>query len=120
MDPYNPLSYRPISLISIPCKIYADVLNMRLSTWLEENELLAEEQNGFRKKRSCLDHIYSLISVIKNRKLKRQQTYVCFIDAKKALIVSIGIYHGSNWPNLEFNVLFSRQSNRCMKQHEAL
>ena len=84
MDPYNPLSYRPISLISIPCKIYADVLNMRLSTWLEENELLAEEQNGFRKKRSCMDHIYSLISVIKNRKLKRQQTYVCFIDAKKA------------------------------------
>ncbi|KAK3096021.1 hypothetical protein FSP39_022028 [Pinctada imbricata] len=84
MDSYNPLSYRPISLISIPCKIYADILNVRLSTWLEENELLVEEQNGFRKKWSCLDHIYSLTSVIKNRKLKRQQTFVCFIDAKKA------------------------------------
>ena len=94
---------------------------MRLSTWLEENELPAEEQNGFRKKRSCMDHIYSLISVIKNRKLKRQQTYVCFIDAKKAfdsvhkgfIVVQIG----QTW---EFKVLFWRQSNRCMKQQEAL
>ncbi|KAK3107434.1 hypothetical protein FSP39_014542 [Pinctada imbricata] len=83
-DPLIPLSYRPISLISVPCKIYADVLNNRLTNWLEENELLAEEQNGFRKQRSCIDHIYALTSIIKNRKIRRKQTFVCFIDAKKA------------------------------------
>ena len=30
-DPRNPLSYRGVTLISIPCKIYADILYVRLS-----------------------------------------------------------------------------------------
>ena len=33
-DPLDPLNFRPISLISVPCKIYADILNKRLSSWL--------------------------------------------------------------------------------------
>lgn len=83
-DPRDPLGYRGIALISIPCKIYAHVLNQRLITWLEENQLLAEEQNGFRKNRSCVDHLYTLTNVIKNRKIAKMSTYVCFIDMKKA------------------------------------
>ncbi|CAC5406288.1 unnamed protein product [Mytilus coruscus] len=75
MDPLNPLEYRPISIISIPCKIYADILNKRLNFWLEQNDILAEEQNGFRKNRSCLDHLYVLQSIIKNRKLKKKDTF---------------------------------------------
>ena len=68
----------------MPCKIYADILNQRLSSWLESNSLLAEEQNGFRKERSCIDHLYSLTSIVRNRKLNRKSTFVCFTDAKKA------------------------------------
>jgi len=83
-DPHDPKTYRGISLISIPCKVYCDVINARLSEWCEKNDILAEEQNGFRKKRSCLEHIYSLCSVIKNRKNAKQSTYCCFIDMKKA------------------------------------
>lgn len=83
-DPRDPLSYRGITLISIPCKIYADILNIRLSKWIERNEYLVEEQNGFRRNRSCMEHIYSLYTVINKRKLNRLSTYVCFVDAKKA------------------------------------
>jgi hypothetical protein len=36
MDPLNPLEYRPISLISIPCKICVDILNKRLTKWLDK------------------------------------------------------------------------------------
>ena len=83
-DPRNPLCYRGICLISIPCKIYADVLNQRLSNWIENNNIVEDEQNGFRQKRSCLEHIYALYSVINKRKQEKQSTYICFVDAKKA------------------------------------
>ncbi len=79
-----PLNYRGITLISVPCKIYCDILNRRLVKWLEENQVIVDEQNGYRKKRSCEDHLYSLYSVINNRKLAKQSTYVCFVDAAKA------------------------------------
>ena len=45
-DPRDPLSYRGITLISIPCKIYSDILNIRLSKWIEANDILTDEQNG--------------------------------------------------------------------------
>ena len=83
-DPRDPLGYRGISLISVPCKVFADVLNQRLIKWLESNDILVEEQNGFRRDRSCLDHLYTLTNVIKNRKNAKKSSYVCFIDMKKA------------------------------------
>lgn len=84
-DPHDPLSYRGITLISIPCKIYANILNIRLSKWIELNNILVDEQNGFRKNRSCMEHIYTLYTVINKRKLAKLPTYACFVDAKKAL-----------------------------------
>ena len=41
-------------------------------------------QNGFRKGRSCFDHVYTLHTIINNRKAKAKNTFVCFVDAKKA------------------------------------
>ena len=83
-DPRNPLAYRPITLISIPCKVYAQILNARLEKWLETNDILCDEQNGFRKERNCLDHIYLLHSILSNRKMSKKDTFVCFVDVKKA------------------------------------
>ena len=83
-DARNPLSYRGISLVSVPYKIYADILNQRLTKWFETNKLLVDEQNGFRKNRSCAEHIYSLYTIINNRKLSRQSTFVGFVDFHKA------------------------------------
>ena len=44
-DPREPLNYRGISLLCVPYKIYADILNHRLSKWLETNDILADEHN---------------------------------------------------------------------------
>jgi len=52
-DDRQPLNYRGITLMSVPCKIYCYILNQRLSTWLEHNDILCDEQNGFRSGRSC-------------------------------------------------------------------
>ena len=83
-DPRVPLNYRGITLISVPCKIYCDVLNRRLSAWLELNNVLVDEQNGFRSKRSCLDHLHTLYTIVNNRKRCKKETFACFIDATKA------------------------------------
>ena len=79
-----PGNYRGIALISVPCKIYCDILNKRMSKWLEENSELVDEQNGYRKDRNCIDQLYVLNSIIEKRIKSKQNTFVSFIDMRKA------------------------------------
>ena len=83
-DPRDPLCYRGLCLISIPCKVYADIMKVRFSQWVDESKVVIDEQNGFRRNRSCLEHIYPRYAVINKRKQQKQSTFVCFVDAKKA------------------------------------
>ena len=77
-------NYRGISLLPHIYKIYTGLLNQRLTVYLESNGLMADEQNGFRKGRACIDHIYTLTTIIKNRKLANKSTFCCFVDMAKA------------------------------------
>ena len=43
-----------------------------------------EGQNCFRKHRSCLDHIYTLHNIVRNRKQLRKNTFACFVNYSKA------------------------------------
>ena len=83
-DPRVPLHYRGISLLCCSAKLYSSLLNHRLSTYLDD--ILVDAQNGFRKKRSCADHVFALNSIIKNRMEENLDTFTAFIDLKKALI----------------------------------
>ena len=83
-DPRLPLSYRGISLVSCVYKLYSSLLNHRLVDHLERTGLLVDEQNGFRKNRACIDHIYAVTSIIRARIKQNMSTFVCFIDFKKA------------------------------------
>jgi len=83
-DPLVPLNYRGITLISCVAKIYSSLLNNRLTQYCNDNDLLADEQNGFRAKRSCEDHIFSLTTVVQNRLNDGKPTYCAFIDLEKA------------------------------------
>ena len=64
--------------------MYSSLFNNRVVKHCDINDLLVDEQNGFRKDRSCLDHIFSLSSVIKNRMCNNLPTFCAFIDLKKA------------------------------------
>ncbi|CAC5391004.1 unnamed protein product [Mytilus coruscus] len=72
-DDRNPMNYRGITLVSVPCKIYCNILNTRLSSWLENNEILCDEQNGFRRNRSCKEHIQPLHSILNDQKYLENQ-----------------------------------------------
>ena len=65
-------------------KVYSSILNSKLSAYLEENNILVDEQNGFRKSRSCEDHAFVLSSIIDYRKSEGSSTYAAFIDLSKA------------------------------------
>ena len=78
-DKRIPLNYRGISLLSCVSKLYSSFLNKRVTSYLEGNEILADEQNGFRSGRSCEDHIFTLNSIIKNN----ASVFTAFIDLKK-------------------------------------
>ncbi len=80
----EPSNYRGISLTCAMYKVYCGVLNNRLVTWAEINGLITDEQTGFRRRGSTLDHLSSLTSIIETRKFKRLDTYVAFIDFSKA------------------------------------
>ena len=53
-------------------------------SYVEQNDILAEEQNGFRSNRACIDHIYTLCTILRHRKALGLSTYCCFIDFRRA------------------------------------
>ncbi|CAG2255049.1 unnamed protein product [Mytilus edulis] len=56
-DPHDPMSYRGITLAPSSYKLYCGVLNARLTSKLDDLDCLNDEQNGFRKDRSTIDHL---------------------------------------------------------------
>ena len=80
----DPNGYRGISLLSAVYKVFCTVLRMRLELYLEGNQLLCEEQNGFRKERSCIDNIM-MLTMIGRKIIKRKGSmFGDRIDLKKA------------------------------------
>ena len=83
-DPRDPLNNRCITIMCCIAKVYSTLLNTRLQKFLEDNSILVDEQNGFRASRSCIDHIFSLVTILRNRKSQGKSTFLSFIDFKKA------------------------------------
>ncbi len=82
-DRREPLNYRGITLSSCVYRLYCSILNCRIGIWAEENDLI-DEQNGFRKGRSCQDHLSSTTSIIETGRQANRLTYVASVDFSKA------------------------------------
>lgn len=82
-DKRVPLTFRGISLLSCISKLYTSFFNKMLSKYLESENILADEQNGFCSNRSYEEHIFTLNSIISNH----SNVYARFIDLKKCLIL---------------------------------
>ena len=73
-------------------------MNHRLSSWLENNNILCDEQNEFRRGQSCEEHIHSLYTILNDRKISKKSTYVCFVDMRKAFDT---VEHNLLWYKLQ-------------------
>ena len=60
-EQYDPINYRPISLTSIPCKILEQIITSATMHHLGTNSVLAPEQQGFRKYRSCKTQLLEFV-----------------------------------------------------------
>jgi hypothetical protein len=83
-DPRDPSYYRGITLAVSSYKLFCSILNHRLQEWADLNDLIAEEQNGFRKERSSVDQLLTLVNIVESRIKCKQNTFAAFIDFKKA------------------------------------
>ena len=80
----DPDNYRGITLLSCIGKVFTSILNSRISLFVEDTEIMRENQVGFRKGYNTLDHIYVLHSVIEFYLRKKEKLYCAFVDYKKA------------------------------------
>ena len=77
-------NYRPISLLCVFSKILEKIMFNRLSTFLENNNILCPEQFGFRKLHSTIHPLTLFINQISECLNKKEHAIAIFCDLKKA------------------------------------
>ena len=81
---------RVLNIISCLGKVFNAVINERFSMYADLNEIIGEEQAGFRAGYSTQDHIFTLQSIIEiylkviSKPKNKKRLYCAFIDYQKA------------------------------------
>jgi hypothetical protein len=76
-------------------KVYCSILNERISKFCESEKIIHDEQNGFVKDRSTIDHVYTLTSIVETRKLKILLQPL--LISKRHMILYLGLNYGQNY-----------------------
>jgi phage antirepressor YoqD-like protein len=83
-DNYDKHNYRPVSIIPFFAKVLERLMYNTMTSFLYENKILSEAQNGFRKDKSIDTAVQSYIEIIQEALDKRAHTIGIFIDLSKA------------------------------------
>ena len=83
-DTAVPSNYRGIAVGTVLAKLYASMINSRLSRWAECHGLRAQGQAGFREDHRCADHLLVLRTIIEQQRASKNPLYTCFVDFRKA------------------------------------
>ena len=83
-NPNQPLSYRPISLLSTLAKLMERVIQSRLLDWTKKNNIISIYQSGFSKIKSTYDHIFRILQDGTQAFNKNMMVGAIFIDLEKA------------------------------------
>ena len=75
---------RPITLLPLPGKILERLIHNKLYPYLESHNILATNQNGFRKQHGTTDTIFKFLSHVIDNMNQKKVTIAIFIDFKKA------------------------------------
>ena len=80
----DPNKLRPITLLSTIRKLFTGILNTRLQTILDSNNVLTGNQFGFMSGKSTNNYLTILRLIIDDAKLKNKELYIALLDIQKA------------------------------------
>ena len=83
-DPHLAPSFRPVAITSILIRLFERMIKARLSPYLDTNNILGDEQMGFREERYTNDHLYRLHRATTKAIREGKHLPVVFIDIKAA------------------------------------
>jgi hypothetical protein len=92
-------NYRGITIGPVIAKLFAMVLESRLSSWAKRKGIRAHGQAGFRQDYRTTDNLFVLQTLIDSRtRWPRKKLYICFVDFRKAFDT---VPHEKLWRVLE-------------------
>jgi hypothetical protein len=80
----SPSNYRPISLLPCLSKVFEKCILSRLSAFIEDSQILPNEQFGFRKKHSTSHQALRMKNLIQEKLNNKKSTGMVFLDLEKA------------------------------------
>ena len=75
-------NFKGIALLSVPGKVFCRVIQCKLKE--KANQMLRENQCGFRKGRGCADQLFSLRMLMERAREFHKPLFLGFVDLKKA------------------------------------
>lgn len=119
-DPKLCTSYRPISLLSCLGKIFERVISNRIRDFVSCNNILPDEQFGFRSGHSTIHQVCRIKNLIEGNKIARRSTGMILLDVEKAFdcVWHDGLLykmHLLNFPNYILKLIKSFCSNRSFQ-----
>jgi hypothetical protein len=77
-------NYRGITVGPVLAKMFAMILESRISQWAETNDLHAKGQVGSRKDFMTTNNLFILCTLTEQARFQKKKLYACFVDFKKA------------------------------------
>ena len=118
-DMNDPGNYRGISLCDISSKIYGSIVNKRIQSWVDENNITGEIQAGFKTGYCTIDHVFTLMTCVQKRfcNNRNRKLYVAFIDFHKCFDT---INRNILWPILMKNGIKGKLFNCIRSMYETV
>lgn len=115
--PESAMSYRPICMNSVSGKVLERLLNSRLYYFLVRNNLLHPSQFGFTHSKSTTATLYSLKSVLRDRRKKLLHSVLILLDFQGAFDsvwhpIVLNFFRKHSCPTNPYRLLESFLSNR--------
>ena len=83
-EKHLPSNYRPVSLISIACKVLEHIVHSSVMDHFDRHKILTDNQHDFRAKRSCESQFITTIQKIVSTMSTKGQMDVILLDFAKA------------------------------------